>query len=108
MFRSTPARLALFGGLCTLPSLQPVLRQREAPGGPGPLVWGLDVKGARYRDGVRDSPAAECGDHASLAELHDTQGVTLQVLQVRGGRAGGRASSCVPCMPCRAAGLLAC
>jgi len=42
---------------------------------------GLDVSGARYKNGIRESPQGDQGDYATLTRMHDKEGVTLQLLQ---------------------------
>jgi hypothetical protein len=57
VFKATPARIALFQGLCTFPSVINWLKQREKK--LGPLEFGVDVNAARYQDGTRETPNGE-------------------------------------------------
>lgn len=57
MFKATPGRVALFQGMCSLPTFINWLKQREKKA--GPLTFGVDVNAARYRDGVRTTPNGE-------------------------------------------------
>lgn len=71
VFKATPGRMALFQGMCSLPTLLNWLRQREKK--QGPLEFAVDVNAARYRDGTRETPNGEvrtrgtCSTQAWLA-----------------------------------------
>lgn len=65
VFKATPGRVALFQGMCSLPTFINWLKQREKKA--GPLTFGVDVNAARYRDGVRTTPNGE----VCVAPKHD-------------------------------------
>lgn len=79
VFRATPGRVALFQGMCSFPTVINWLKQREKKS--GPLEFGVDVNAARYRDGTRETPNGEVADAATLSQLHNHEGCTLQLHQ---------------------------
>jgi hypothetical protein len=70
VFKATPARVALFQGLCSLPAVLNWLKQREKNA--GPLEFGVDVVAARYKNGSRETLVAEVCMEEEVVSLDES------------------------------------